>query len=393
MKNFFYNGVDLSGKKINGYILAKDKSNAKKQLIHKGLIIEKIIQNRNFLQLIKSKNTFELFIKSLSELLSSGIPLTDALNFVAKGKAGLSIQNEALNIFEDIKNGNTLYKSVKNFFPNASNFHLSLIATGENSGNLNETLKLISKMIDENKTIRSDLISTLTYPIVLLISMLSLLYFILEFALPKMLNVMNLSGNLPLPTKILLISGNILPTTILTIFYSILFLLILIILKNRFLFFQKVFDKISVKIPILKMLIILSSRRILLQGYTIGLEGKLNLLEVSFLVMNSLPNLEIKKRIQQLINNIEGGQSFSKAIEYTELLNSQQIASLKIGDETDKIKENFELLKNQFELKLSLTLKTLIKIIEPIILIFFGIIILILALGIILPVLNTTSII
>ena len=391
MKNFFYNGVDLSGKKINGYILAKDKSNAKKQLIHKGLIIEKIIQNRNFLQLIKSKNTFELFIKSLSELLSSGIPLTDALNFIAKGKAGLSIQNEALNIFEDIKNGNTLYKSVKNFFPNASNFHLSLIATGENSGNLNETLKLISKMIDENKTIRSDLISTLTYPIVLLISMLSLLYFILEFALPKMLNVMNLSGNLPLPTKILLISGNILPTTILTIFYSILFLLILIILKNRFLFFQKVFDKISVKIPILKMLIILSSRRILLQGYTIGLEGKLNLLEVSFLVMNSLPNLEIKKRIQQLINNIEGGQSFSKAIEYTELLNSQQIASLKIGDETDKIKENFELLKNQFELKLSLTLKTIIKIIEPIILIFFGILILILALGIILPVLNVTS--
>ena len=391
MKNFFYNGVDLSGKKINGYILAKDKSNAKKQLIHKGLIIEKIIQNRNFLQLIKSKNTFELIIKSLSELLSSGIPLTDALNFIAKGKAGLSIQNEALNIFEDIKNGNTLYKSVKNFFPNASNFHLSLIATGENSGNLNETLKLISKMIDENKTIRSDLISTLTYPIVLLISMLSLLYFILEFALPKMLNVMNLSGNLPLPTKILLISGNILPTTILTIFYSILFLLILIILKNRFLFFQKVFDKISVKIPILKMLIILSSRRILLQGYTIGLEGKLNLLEVSFLVMNSLPNLEIKKRIQQLINNIEGGQSFSKAIEYTELLNSQQIASLKIGDETDKIKENFELLKNQFELKLSLTLKTIIKIIEPIILIFFGILILILALGIILPVLNVTS--
>ena len=141
------------------------------------------------------------------------------------------------------------------------------------------------------------------------------------------------------------------------------------------------------------MLIILSSRRILLQGYTIGLAGRLNLLEVSFLVMNSLPNLVIRKRIQQLINKIEEGQSFSKAIELTGLLSSQQIASLKIGDETDKIKENFELLKNQFELKLSLSLKTIIKIIEPIILIFFGILILILALGIILPVLNTTSII
>ena len=391
MKNFFYNGVDLKGKRINGFILAKDKLHAKKTLSNKGLIIEKVIQKRNLLLFIKPKNSFELFIKGLSELLSSGIPLTDALDFISKGKAGLSIQNVGLNIFEDIKNGNPLHKSIRKFFPNASNFHLSLITTGEDSGSLDRTLKLISKMIDENKTIRSDLISTLTYPIVLLISMLALLFFILEFALPRMLNVMNLSGNVPLPTKILLISGNILPNIILTIFYSILLFSILIILKNRFLFFQRIFDQISVKVPLLKMLIILSSRRILLQGYTIGLAGRLNLLEVSFLVMNSLHNLEIRKRIQQLINKIEEGQSFSKAIELTGLLNSQQIASLKIGDETDKIKENFELLKNQFELKLSLTLKTIIKIIEPVILIFFGILILILALGIILPVLNVTS--
>ena len=73
------------------------------------------------------------------------------------------------------------------------------------------------------------------------------------------------------------------------------------------------------------------------------------------------------------------------------LLNAQQVASIKIADETDKITENFELLKNQFELKLSVTLKSTVKIIEPLILIFFGIIILVLALGIILPVLNATS--
>ena len=107
--------------------------------------------------------------------------------------------------------------------------------------------------------------------------------------------------------------------------------------------------------------------------------------------MNSMPNLQIKDRIKLLINKIEEGNSFSKAIEDTSLLNAQQVASIKIADETDKITENFELLKNQFELKLSVTLKSTVKIIEPLILIFFGIIILVLALGIILPVLNATS--
>ena len=82
---------------------------------------------------------------------------------------------------------------------------------------------LISEMINENRTRRSELISTLTYPLILFVSMLSLLYFILEFALPRMLNVMDLSSNMPFPTTVLIISGNFLPIIIVTFFYSILF--------------------------------------------------------------------------------------------------------------------------------------------------------------------------
>ena len=108
-----------------------------------------------------------------------------------------------------------------------------------------------------------------------------------------------------------------------------------------------------------------------MQGYTIGLSGGLNLPEVSFLVMNSMSNLQIKKYATTYYK-IEEGQRFSLAIEETKLLNPQQIASLKIADETDRIKENFELIKDQFELKLSMTIKTIVKVIEPIILIFFG---------------------
>ena len=112
---------------------------------------------------------------------------------------------------------------MKKFFPKASKFHLSLITTGESSGNLDETLKLISEMINENRRIKSELISTLTYPVILFFSMLLLLYFILEFALPRMLNVMDLSGKIPLPTTILLISGNVLPTVIIAIFYFLVY--------------------------------------------------------------------------------------------------------------------------------------------------------------------------
>ncbi|GIR79576.1 MAG: hypothetical protein CM15mP81_10860 [Alphaproteobacteria bacterium] len=87
---------------------------------------------------------------------------------------------------------------------------MSLIITGESSGNLDKTLKLISEMINENKRIKSELISTLTYPLYCFFYAF-ITYFILEFALPRMLNVMDLSGKFHCPTAILLISGNVLP--------------------------------------------------------------------------------------------------------------------------------------------------------------------------------------
>ena len=101
MKNFFYKGIDLNGKEISGYLLAEDKSIAENILNNKGIIIEKIVNHKFFFNYIKPKNNFEFFIKSLSDLLSSGLPLTDSLEFISNGKAGKSIQNEGLNIFED----------------------------------------------------------------------------------------------------------------------------------------------------------------------------------------------------------------------------------------------------------------------------------------------------
>ena len=111
----------------------------------------------------------------------------------------------------------------------------------------------------------------------------------------------------------------------------------------------------------------------------------------SILIIASIYNLLDGEKDKS--NNDKRKDIRTKAFEETKLLNPQQIASLKIADETDRIKENFELIKDQFELKLSMTIKTIVKVIEPIILIFFGAFILLLALGIILPVLNTTSMI
>ena len=392
MKNFFYNGINSQGKSIKGNLLAKNKKEALLIVNQKGIIVEKIFTKRNFLSKINIfSDSFEVFVKSLHNLISTGIPLTDALNFISSGQAGNSIQDAGMIIFENVKNGIALHTSIRNYFPNSSNFHLSLISSGEKSGNIEEALYSVSHLIDEDKTKKSELISSLTYPFILLITMLALIFFILEFALPKMLNVMDLNDKMPLATSILIVSGKILPTVIIAVFYVFLIFSILIILRNRLLFLQKFLDLFLIKIPLVKYFIIILSRRTILQVYSIGLNAGLTIQETNSLVIQSVSNNKIKNSLILLKENIESGERFSQAIEKTNIFNSKQIASIKIGDETDNLKENFILLKNQFETQISFYLKTISKVIEPIILIIFGIIILILALGIILPVLESTN--
>ena len=147
------------------------------------------------------------------------------------------------------------------------------------------------------------------------------------------------------------------------------------------------------KVPIFNNILIILSRRTILQIYSIGLNGGLSIQQTNTLVIESIPNHKIKEKLILLNESIESGERFSLALERTKLLNLSQITSIKIGDETDSLKENFKLLKNQFENQLSLYLKTIAKIIEPTIILIFGFIILILALGIILPVLDATKMI
>ena len=392
MKNIFYTGINSQGKNINGNLLAKNKKEAFAILNQKGIIVEKLFIKKNFLTRINLfSDNFEVFIKSLHNLISTGIPLTDALNFISSGQAGNSIQDAGMIIFENVKNGMALHTSIKNYFPNSSNFHLTLISSGEKSGNIEEALYSVSNLINEDKTKKTELISSLTYPSILLVTMFALIFFILEFALPKMLSVMDLNNQIPVATSILIISGEVLPSLIIGCFYIVLIFSILIILRNRLLFLQNFLDLFFIKIPFVKNLIFILSRRTILQVYSIGLNGGLTIQETNSLVIESVSNNKIKKSLILLKENIESGERFSHAIEKTKILNSSQIASIKIGDETDNLKENFHLLKNQFEAQISFYLKTISKIIEPIILIIFGVIILILALGIILPVLESTN--
>ena len=392
MKTFFYFGVDVDGNTTSGSLLALNKIEAEQNLSKRGIIVQSIKQKSNLLSLFKnSQRSFEEIINDLSRLLSSGLPITESLEFLASKNTKNRNQEIANNILNNLKDGAELNKAIADQFINISNFHIALIKSGEKSGKLEESFTSISKMIDENKIKRYEMISSLSYPSILLVVMLLLIYFILEYAFPRMIDTIDFGENIPFPTQFLIFSGNILPGIITGIFYLVFILLLSIVLRNRFNNLSKIIDKIFIITPLIKNIIIITARRRILQIFSHGLNGGLSILDTSIIVSSSMPNQFLKERILSAIKSIEEGVSFSNAIEKINILSKAEIASIKIGDETDTLAKNFNLICDQFAKSLSITLKTVIKIIEPIIIITFGFMVLMLALGIILPVMNASN--
>ena len=392
MKTFFYFGVDVDGNSTSGSLLALNKIEAEQNLSKRGIIVQSIKQKSNLLSLFKnSQRSFEEIINDLSRLLSSGLPITESLEFLASKNTKNRNQEIANNILNNLKDGAELNKAIADQFINISNFHIALIKSGEKSGKLEESFTSISKMINENKIKRYEMISSLSYPSILLVVMLLLIYFILEYAFPRMIDTIDFGENIPFPTQFLIFSGNILPGIITGIFYLVFILLLSIVLRNRFNNLSKIIDKIFIITPLIKNIIIITARRRILQIFSHGLNGGLSILDTSIIVSSSMPNQFLKERILSAIKSIEEGVSFSNAIEKINILSKAEIASIKIGDETDTLAKNFNLICDQFEKSLSITLKTVIKIIEPIIIITFGFMVLMLALGIILPVMNASN--
>ena len=392
MRTYLYYGIDVDGSSVSGNLLAIDKIEAENKLHKRGIIVHSIRQKSSFLNIFRNnKRSFEEIINDLSKLLSSGLPITESLEFLASNKTRNRNQEIVINILNNLKDGAELNKAITSQFIGISSFHLALIKSGEKSGKLEEAFTSIAKMIDDDKIKRYEIISSLSYPAILLVVMLALIYFILEFALPRMINTIDLGNNLPIPTKILIISGNTIPTIITMIFYLIFILLLSIVLRNRFKNLSKIIDKVFIISPVIKNIITFISRRRILQVFSHGLNGGLSILDTSMIVALSMPNQFLKERILLMIKSIEEGVSFSNAIENIHILSQAEIASIKIGDETDTLPKNFNLICDQFEKSLSITLKTVIKIIEPLIIITFGLMVLILALGIILPVMNSAN--
>ncbi len=334
------------------------------------------------------------FAKRLSILLESNLSMLEALKIMK------SMENEAYkikiydNLINDCEIGISLSKSLLNLNLKLDSLLITLIKNGEQGGTLVLSLSQISRNLEKRNELMKKMISTLIYPAFIFIATIFMAIFLVMYIFPKILPLLN-SLNIQLPFLTRLVKFLYEFGISYGLYVATLSLLIIFSFKfsyKRFDIFKFNIHKILFKIPILSNYLILDINSFLCNIGEILLSTNRSLSDLHLFNRDTTTNLIYKKIFNQIYNESLIGISFTKSIsKYPKFFNKIMINMCNIGERSGNLSEMMGHCSRIFEQDIDTFLKRFSSLIEPILMIFMGVIVGSIALSIILPVYEITN--
>ena len=330
-----------------------------------------------------------IFTQNFKILLDSGLTLSLTLDILSSQEKDRQFANIIKTIKEKITSGNTIYLAFSSYKDIFGDTYLNLLLAGEESGSLIENLDKICENIALKEKIRKKIKEALFYPIIVLIFTIFLLFFMLVFVFPNFLTLFHdTSTPLPLLTKIIMsISKNIV-----YILFSITILIYIMVTLFKKLPLEKS-QSLKIFVPIygsvIKKELIIS----LCQNFSIMSDAGINIIDILEILKKATPYIFLQKELQKIQLKIKTGNTIEEALSTVSLFSPSQLKIISIGEKSGKLSEAFSSISFVLQKEFETYLFKITTLLQPLLLLFLGIIIGIIVLAIYLPIFNISDII
>ncbi len=327
-----------------------------------------------------------LFCRQMTALTRSGIPIMRAilgLAETAKHPTMIMILKEVANA---LGRGTTLSQALKSHQENFNPLFISMISVGESTGHLDEAFKQLVGHLEMERDTRKKVVAALRYPMIVISAIFIAVMVVNIFVIPSFATVFAKFGaDLPIATKILLATSDF--------FLKYWWVIIVIVVMGigGFIKYTKTekgayqWDRVKLKIPLVGSLL----NRIALSRFTrtfamLSSSGVpiLHALEVS---AEAVGNRYIEANVKEMRHGIERGDSLARTANATGMFTPLILQMISVGEESGSVDVLLQDVSDFYDEETEYDVANLSAAIEPIMLIFMGIMVLTLALGIFLP--------
>ena len=403
MAQFDYQAIDSQGREVTGSIEALNLSAAKKDLQEQDLYIYELTtaQSSSKPGAVKSKkiNFFQqqddvlAFTKQLANLLEAGIQLGEALEIINQLSAGNDFNKVVKEIYNSIKGGQNFAEALQEHPSYFSKGYIGMIKAGEEGGFLDLTCQRLSHDLENNKQLKSFMITSLIYPIVLIIVTILAVIVMMTYVLPKFVSIYeNYDSSLPYLTELLLTTSRFASQ------FGLWIMLLFVLLGAGIYFYyqrdnaKEKIDRWLLQLPVLGSLLAMINVTKIARNLGTMLESGVPLLRALKFSQYVTNNAVLKNALQESARQVKKGSNLSDALEQNNVFSEIVIHMIGIGERTGNLPAMLIQLAANFEDNYRASLEKLMKIFEPLIILVMGVIIGLIVVAMLLPILNINTI-
>lgn len=384
------------GKVFTQTFLAPSKEECRRYFEGAGFCVLKIKRDWRHLSLrrifssrrIKDRD-FLLVNQELIALLKAGYPALKCLEMVRQRVKNPGLLEILTQVENEVRGGKSLSEAFSPYENIFTKVYLASLLAGEQSGNLPETLDRYvqyARIISQTKhRIRSALI----YPSLLLVFSLGLMIILINFILPRFSSFYaDFEAELPAITRFIIFIANFLRRLIPVAFFLFVLALVLMAQWKKKPAGAKRIDRWKLKIPYGASL--WKEQAISLFARTLGLllEAGIPLLHSLPIAIQAIPNKFLAFLMNSVPEDIRHGQSLSDALDRTGFFSALAIDMIRIGETSANLPGMLRETAEVYDERIKGRIETLVNLIEPVIIIFMGVLVAIMLLSVYLPIFN-----
>jgi general secretion pathway protein F len=399
MPDYAYVGLDTAGRERRGQVRAESPDLARAQLVSRRLYVVRIepateggappLLSRGLLSRRKlSAKQLTLFTRQLATLIQVA-PLEEALRTLSRQTEREEVRRILGSVHEGVVEGRRLADAMarepKSFPP----LYRAMVAAGEGSGTLPQILERLAALLERQAQVRGKVLSTLAYPIILAIVAAFVVFALMIFVVPKVVEqFQDVGQELPLLTRIVIGLSNFLANW----WWALLILLVLgalagaQALKEEGL--RKKFDGLLLRLPLVGRLIRDLHAARMARTLSTMVASRLPLLEGLKLTTGTVHNRVLRAASADIAETIRTGGSLSGALRKAGVFPPLLVYLAASGEASGRLDLMLERAADYLEREFDAFTSTALALLEPAIIVVMGVIVALIVLSILLPILQ-----
>lgn len=390
MAQYLYEALDKGGKQVKGIIDASSEDVIIEKLHGMGYYPLKVVPHkkkasevdlmslpilRNIFHRVKFKHVVT-FTRQLATLIDAGLPILRSLFILQEQQESVIFKQKIGEMAKDIESGSSLSDAMGKHKKVFDHLYVNMVRAGEIGGVLESVLNKIAEFLEKRQALKSKVRSAMMYPVVVMIMATLIVGFILVFIIPRFAEIFaQLGAKLPAPTMALVHASNILihhgPWVVVGL--VVVFFIYSKINKTRS--GKLVIDKLKMKIPGIGELI----KKVAISRFADTLSTLINsgvpILQSLDIVRDTSGNEVITRAMEKVYNSVKDGETIHEPLAQSKVFPPLVIHMVAVGEETGAIDHMLTKVAEAYEREVNDMVNALTSIMEPLLIVFLGVII------------------